>query len=822
MLYGRVEQSARIERLLTDARKGHGAALVLVGEAGIGKTSLLAHARERARAHRILAATGVPTESAVSFAGLDQLLAPAQESFDDIPPPQATALRAALDLTSTARLDRDAVLRGTLSVLAVLAADRPVLCTVDDAQHVDPGSLAALSFAGRRLGSHRIAMLFARRSVGEADALEGLPALELPGLELAAARALLDTQRPGLVAPEVVERLVEATGGNPLALLEAPAYLSDAQLAGRVPLEYPLPLGEEIAEAFARRAGALSRDAQTVLVTAAAADTQTLRTLTADGAVAGITTEGLEECELSDLLTIRNGRLAFPHPLARAAVYGAAPPSAQREAHRRLAEASTGERRALHLAAAAAGPDEEAAGELERAGRRVVGRAGYAIGADWLARAAELTPDPAGRSQRQALAAVAYAVAGEPGRARKLAAEGAEAAGDPSVSAALDGVLGLLDSAERVEEAGGPFLTDGLALLGLDPEEEPEALLRAADELLAASRASPELGAAVERAVETARGREARWFLASALVHRARLQVQAGSWAEAEADALEARALAQELGQAGPRRDACLLLAALEARRGRVQHCVGFLDELAGIDGTPEAVAVRAAVLGLLDLGLGRLPEAIDELDSAGLLPFDDYRRTTLTPSVDLVEALVRAGREEDAARAADRDGTELEAWSLALQATDPEPLRAALRDTALTPFERARFELSLGERLRRSGARADAREHLRSAHELFEGLGARPWAERARTELAATGETARRRDPSTLDELTPQQLEVLRVIYEGATVKEAAQGLFLSPKTVEFHLGNVYRKLDVHSRKELVQKVERLRAEGVDLAPER
>ncbi len=447
MLYGRVEQSAQLERMLTDARKGQGAALVLVGESGIGKTTLLGHARERARTHRVLSATGVPAESAVSFAGLDQLLAPAQESFDEIPAPQVVALRAAFDLTSSARLDRDAVLRGTLSVLAVLAADRPVLCTVDDAHFVDPGSLAALSFAARRLGSHRIVMLFARRDVKEVGALDGLPVLELEGLDLAAARALLEAQRPGLVAPAVVKRLVEATGGNPLALLEAHAYLSDAQLAGRVPLEYPLPLGDEIAEAFANQAEALSPEAQAVLVTAAAADTQTMRTLTADGAVVGVTSEALEECEVSELLTIRNGRVAFRHPLARAAVYRAAPPSAQRDAHRRLAAAATGERRALHLAAAATGPDEEAAGELERAGRRVVGRSGYAIAADWLARAAELTPEPAVRAQRQTLAAVASAAAGQPERARELAAEGAELTRDPPVVAALDGVLGLLDAA---------------------------------------------------------------------------------------------------------------------------------------------------------------------------------------------------------------------------------------------------------------------------------------------------------------------------------------------------------------------------------------
>ena len=140
------------------------------------------------------------------------------------------------------------------------------------------------------------------------------------------------------------------------------------------------------------------------------------------------------------------------------------------------------------------------------------------------------------------------------------------------------------------------------------------------------------------------------------------------------------------------------------------------------------------------------------------------------------------------------------------------------LAELALQPFERARIELNYGERLRRSGARAEAREHLRAAHELFERLGAEPWRERAQDELRATGETARRREPGSLDELTPQELQVLRAIAGGASTREAAQSLFLSPKTVEFHLGKVYRKLGVHSRKELLAVVERLGAEGVDV----
>jgi DNA-binding CsgD family transcriptional regulator len=814
MLYGRDDESLQIERMLAEARKAGSSALVLAGEPGIGKTTLLAHTRDRARGFQVLAATGVSSERAVSFAGLDQILGSVRDSFDDIPPPQARALRAALDLSSSSRLDRDAVLRGTHSVLTALAADKPVLCTVDDSDLLDTGSLAALAFAARRLGTERIAMVFARRDTAEIATLDGLPTLELRGLDLEEARALLDARRPGVVAPGVVERLVASTGGNPLALLQAPDVLTDAQLAGRAPLEYPIPVGERIVEAFATRANRLSKDARAALVTAAAADTQTMRVLTEDGAIPEITREALDECEAGEFFAIRKGLLVFPHPLARAAVYRAASPSAQRDAHRRLAAASTGDRRALHLAAAAAGPDEDAAAELERAGLRSLRRSGYATAAAWLEQAAELTPDGADRARRMALAAVTASVAGAPLRARELAAAGLEAADEPAVRDALGGVGALLDSAERTAADAGPFLTGGLTLLGLEPAEEPEALVRVADERFETHADEGALQTAVDAAVAAAREREAEWFLPRALVHRARLHIQAGSWAEAEADALEAKALADRLGDVRSRADACVLRAGIEARRGRVHDCVELLDEFVALADTGGARAVRAGVLGLLDLGVGRINEAIDELEAAGALSRDAERRAALTVGTDLVEALVRAGRDADAGA----DGAHHAAWRRALLTGDADAFEEALADPALSPFDRARIELSRGERLRRAGERSAARENLRAAHELFEGLGADPWAARTRDELAATGETARRRDPSTVDQLTPQELRVLNAVAAGASMKEAAQTLFLSPRTVEFHLGKVYRKLGVHSRKELAVTLERLRAEGVDL----
>jgi DNA-binding CsgD family transcriptional regulator len=190
-----------------------------------------------------------------------------------------------------------------------------------------------------------------------------------------------------------------------------------------------------------------------------------------------------------------------------------------------------------------------------------------------------------------------------------------------------------------------------------------------------------------------------------------------------------------------------------------------------------------------------------------------------LSPAPELVESYLRLGRTADAAAAATDFVAAAEAkgqpWSLAraarcqgLLADEFEPLfHDALRLHALTPdvFEAARTQLAYGARLRRSRRRVRAREELRAALHSFERLGAEAWSDQARAELAATGETARRRDVGTLGELTPQELQIARLLAEGRTTREAAAAVFLSPKTVEYHLRSVYRKLGIHSREELV-----------------
>jgi DNA-binding CsgD family transcriptional regulator len=191
-----------------------------------------------------------------------------------------------------------------------------------------------------------------------------------------------------------------------------------------------------------------------------------------------------------------------------------------------------------------------------------------------------------------------------------------------------------------------------------------------------------------------------------------------------------------------------------------------------------------------------------------------------LSPAPELVEAYLRLGQREAAAAEAEEYALAAAAkgqpWALARAArsrglvADDDAFASCFEDAlaqharTLDLFETARTQLAYGGRLRRARQRVRAREHLRAAHATFDRLGAATWAEAASAELAATGETARRRDATTLDELTPQELQIALLLAEGKTTREAAAAVFLSPKTVEYHLRHVYRKLGIRSREEL------------------
>jgi DNA-binding CsgD family transcriptional regulator len=323
--------------------------------------------------------------------------------------------------------------------------------------------------------------------------------------------------------------------------------------------------------------------------------------------------------------------------------------------------------------------------------------------------------------------------------------------------------------------------------------------------------------ALVDRAIASARSEGALGALPFCLWLAARDAATSDRWAVAEALYEEAIRLARETGQATSLSAGLAGIACVYARQGREEACRAHaaealdLTERLGL-GFFRLWALDA--LAELELGLGNMGEAVARLEAKEqLLAERGIADPDVSPVPELVEALLRLDRtaaaQQRLAEFARRAEAKGQPWALARLARcrgllDGSPdFEEALRLHELTPdgFEEARTRLCHGEWLRRARRRVAARVELRRALEMFDDLGAAPWADRARLELLATGETARRRDPSTLDQLTARELQVGLVLAEGHTIREAAAKLFLSPKTVDYHLRRVYRKLDVSSR---------------------
>jgi DNA-binding CsgD family transcriptional regulator len=330
----------------------------------------------------------------------------------------------------------------------------------------------------------------------------------------------------------------------------------------------------------------------------------------------------------------------------------------------------------------------------------------------------------------------------------------------------------------------------------------------------------------LEHALRTARARAAVGALPFVLNLIARDQAATDRWAAAAATYQEAIELARESGQQAELTFGLAGLAWLQARRGREHECRACATEAFSL---AEKLGMRVyeiwatAALGELELGLGNAARAAEHFEHQQQLLRDRaITDADLSPAAELTDVYMRLGQGEEAGRVA------TEYIAAASAKGQPWPLARALRcqgmlaaDSACTPyfeeamrlheqtpdaFEAARTRLAYGERLRRTRNRVLAREQLRAATEIFEQLDARPWAERALAELAATGETRRQRDPSTIEELTPQELQIALLLAAGRTTRETAAALFLSPKTVEYHLRHIYQKLGIHSREELEQ----------------
>ena len=422
-LVDRDAECGELDSLLRALRRGESGSLVIRGEAGVGKTALLEYLTQRAADCRVISVTAVQWEVELAFAALHQLCVPILDGLEVLPAPQRKALRITLGLHDDPVPDRFLVGLAVLSVLAEAAADRPLVCVVDDAQWLDRASAQVLAFVARRLGMESVGLVFAARD--PAEELTGLPQLVIEGLTGPDARALLDMVLTGPVDTQVREEIIAETGGNPLALVELPRGLTPGELAGGFGLPGALALPGRIEQTFQRRISALPADTRRLLLLAAAEPLGEPLLVWRAADNLGIDREAANPAVDAGLVVF-GARVRFRHPLVRSAVYRLASAHERQEAHRALAEVTDPvrdpDRRAWHRAQATPGPEEDVAAELERSAGRAQARGGFAAAAAFLERAAVLTPDPAKRSARALAAAQAKVQAGAVDAGRDLLA----------------------------------------------------------------------------------------------------------------------------------------------------------------------------------------------------------------------------------------------------------------------------------------------------------------------------------------------------------------------------------------------------------------
>ncbi|SEF94796.1 regulatory protein, luxR family [Nonomuraea solani] len=896
MLYGRTDELSTIDRMLRAAHDRRSGALIVHGEAGIGKSALLAHAKDSGMA--VLETFGVESEAKYPFAGLHLLLRPLLDRLHRLPPRQAAALRSAFGLSPSA--SQDLFLTG-LAALTLLSEHDPgpVLCLVDDLQWLDTASAAALLFAARRLEAEGICMIFSSR---EDDPAPGIPRMRLGRLPDTAAAELL-ADRAGGMSAQARRRILDEAAGNPLALLEFSAALTDDRRAGRAgPL--PSAVGAEpspgrVQRAFRARIEDLPEATQLVLLVAAADDMGDAEPILRAAEELGAAADALGPAEQAGLVHVTGSGgpvpgIRFRHPLIRAAAYQGTPHHLRVAAHRALAAVLTGEahtgRRAWHLATAVRGTDDDVADELERAAVQALDRHDAPAASAALERAAELTTDERTRADRMVRAAELAVRAGHLDKAVALAERAGPLTCDLPIRARADHVLASVEFEHGSPSRAGRILVEGAGrVAAADREAATLMLVDAArhavfgsDAELARATATAMAGPgplpaglmtvaqvindervhdltpvrdAVGHLLETAQDQPAQFLLAASLSllagdHTTACRVGAALVARCRDDGLigvlppALALLAQAQMVNGRHRDAAE--AADEALRvahdigqsHRVQHLGGILAWLAAIYGDTERCRTLVAGLdpaveagrvmgiwasGLLHLGLGDAREALECL--APLWHGGRRHQTVaLYAAPDLIETAVRAGRPDLAVEPL----AEFEHWAKAVGT--PLMAACAARSRGLLAqgaeagthlaeavrihdrhadsdqrFERARAELVYGEFLRRDKQRAAAREHLRTAFDLFDLLGTHPWALRAQAELRALGSKAVSTAEGPASLLTPQELQVVRLAADGMANRDIAAHLFLSPRTIEYHLYKAYPKLGVGSRAELM-----------------
>jgi DNA-binding CsgD family transcriptional regulator len=892
-LTDRLSERHALDLLVDAVRADESRVLVIRGEPGVGKTLLLDYLAGRASdaACRVMRATGVQSEMELAFAGLHQLCVPMLSDMERLPGPQRDALRTAFGLEAGPPPDRFLVGLAVLSLLSEVAGKRPLIGVIDDVQWLDRASAQVLGFVARRLAADPVGLLFAARDPG--DELAGLPELEIGGLPDRDARALLEEALAGPLDARVRDLIIAETRGNPLALLELPRGLTSAELAGGFGLPGTAPLTDRIEDSFTRQLDALPADSRR-LVQLAAADPSGDRMLVwrAAGRL-GISAQAAAAPGVEAGLVELGAQIQFRHPLARSAAYRSASLSDRQRMHAALAEVTDPvadpDRRAWHLAQAAAGPDEEVAAELERCAGRAQARGGLAAAAAFLERSVALTVDATRHAERILAAAQASLQAGEFDKSLELLTTAEAGPLDEFQRARVDLLRGhvsfasglgsdapalLLNAARRLEpfdlelaretyltawgaagiaahlDGGAVLLTISRAVRDLPaPGDSPRPLDLLLDGLArltteGRAAATPTLQRAAQAMADISVQDVLRWGWAAAGASNAVWDIEGSR-------AISARQV-QLLRDAGVLAQLPIHLSALAITTAWIGDLAGAAaliaesDHVAAVTGSQLApyallrllalqgreAEARTAIAGAIEHGqphaqwaaavlyngLARYEEAAAAAQQAASHTSDPWLSMWALP--ELVEAAARsenAGLAHDAleqlAGTTRHCGTD---WALGIEArcralvsdgvVADELYREAvdrLSRTQLRP-ELARAHLLYGEWLRRHRRRTDAREQLRTAYGLFAAIGMEAFAERARRELLATGETVRRRDSESATALTAQEAQIARLAGDGRTNSEIGAQLFLSSRTVEWHLSRIYTKLGISARREL------------------
>ena len=904
---GRAREREALDDLLGRVHGGESAVLVIRGEAGIGKTALMRYCARQASGCRLVQVDGVEFEMGLPLAALHQLCGPMLSGLAALPEPQQRALRAAFGLAAEPAPDRFMVGLAVLSLLAENAAERPLVCLIDDAQWLDEASSQVLGFVGRRLLAESVLLLFAVREAAGERMFPGLPALTVEGLADEDARALLTAAIPGHLDERVRDRIVAETGGNPLGLLELAAGMSEAERAGGFagPPQASLPghLQGRLQDHYMRWVQVLPGPAQQLMLLAAADPTGDATLLWRAAQTLGLGPDAAAAAAEEQLLNI-GSQVWFRHPLVRSAAYTAGSPEDRRAAHLTLAAATDAqtdpERRVWHLAAAATGPDEEVAAALEQAAAKIQARAGVAASAAFLQRSVALTAEPGRRAGRALAAALANLHAGAfdialgllaqaeahatgdlqrarveqlrgqvewasvTGReapvlllqaARRLETLDAELARETylyawvasTVAGPLAGPGGLLLEVSRAAQAapqpaGAPrpcdLLLDGLTTMIVRGRAAAEPTIRRAVSAFLDDQVSGEEWlqwgifaqmaamaawdfdswvALSARHVELARALGALAPLSIALNGRGQVATHCGDFETATALAAE-KDVVNEVTGIRQASTCDLLLAGYRGRAAEAVPLFTATTEDSAARGEGFAVQMANWSAAVLHNGLGRYAEALAAAEPATEETYSPLSTQLVLP--ELIEAAVRTGRADLATEALARlsamttvEGSDwakgLEARSRALVSEGQEAQQyyaEAVERLSRTPLrpELARAYLLYGEWLRRENRRRDARHQLHAAYHLFTAIGADAFAERARSELLATGEKVRKREVGTSSQLTPQEEHIVRLARDGRTNPEISAELFISTRTVEWHLRKVFGKLGITSRRDL------------------